>query len=48
MASMCDKRLSISETALLIWKWLKNLTNDLYIWEMTHICGKWVKYLRNG
>ena len=40
--------LSISEAALLCWKWLKNLTNGLNMWEMTHIFGKWLKYLRNG
>ena len=40
--------LSILETALLCWKWLENLTNGLYMWEMTCICGKWLKYYRNG
>ena len=24
------------------------MTNGLYIWEMTYIFGKWLKYLRNG
>ena len=32
--------LSISETALLSWTWLKNFTNELNIWKMTNICGK--------
>ena len=40
--------LSISETALLCWKWFKNFTNGLNMWEMTYIFGKWLKYLRNG
>ena len=22
--------------------------NGLNMWEMTYICGKWLKYLRNG
>ena len=35
-------------TALLCWKWLKNLTNGYNMWEMTYIFGKWLKYLRNG
>ena len=39
---------SVLETALLCWKWLKNLTNGLNMWERTHICGKWLKCLRNG
>ena len=38
--------------ALLCWKWLKNLTNFLNMWEMTYIFGKWVfekrlTYVRN-
>ena len=41
-ASVFEKRL------LLCWKWLKNLTNGLNMWEMTYIFGKWLKYLRNG
>ena len=24
-----------------------NLTNGLYMWEITYICGKWLMYLRN-
>ena len=40
--------LSILETALLCLKWLNNLTLGLNMWEMTYICGKWLKYLRNG
>ena len=39
---------SISKAALLCWKWFKNLTNGLNLWEMTYIFGKWLKYLRNG
>ena len=35
------------QTALPCWKWLKNLTNGLNMWQMTYICGKWLKYLRN-
>ena len=37
----------ISEAALLCWRWLKNLTNGLKMWEMTYIFGKWLKFLRN-
>ena len=33
--------------ALLCWKWFMNLTNGLNMWEMTYICGKGLKYLRN-
>ena len=28
---------NILEAALLCWKWLKNLTNGLNMWEMKHI-----------
>ena len=35
--------LSILETALLCWKWLKNLTNSLNMCEMTYICRKQLK-----
>ena len=35
--------LSILETALLCWKWLKNLTSSLNMCEMTYICRKWLK-----
>ena len=48
MAQICGNGLSILETALLCWKWLKNLTNGLNMWEMMYICGKWLKYLRSG
>ena len=39
--------LIISETALLCWKWHKNLTNGLNMWELTYICVKWLNYLNN-
>ena len=45
---MCDNGLGILETALVWSKWVKNLTNDLNVWEITYICVKWFKYLRNG
>ena len=32
---------------LLCWKCPNNLANGLNMWEMTYICGKWLKYLRN-
>ena len=38
---------SISESASLSWKWLKNLTKGLNMWEMTYIFGNWLKCLRN-
>ena len=40
--------LSILETILVCWKWIKNLTNGSNNWEMTYVCGKWIKYLING
>ena len=40
--------LSISKSAELSWKWLKNLTKGLNMWEMTYIFGNWLKCLRNG
>ena len=40
--------LSILVTALLCLKWLENLTIGLNMWEMTYICGQWLKHLRNG
>ena len=48
MAQICGNGRRILETDLVCWKWLKNLTNGLNIWEMTHICGKLLKYLRKG
>ena len=46
--------LSIRESALLCWKWLKNLTNRLNMWEMTiymlemsEVFEKRLKYVRN-
>ena len=39
--------LSISATASLYWKRLKNLINGLNMFEMTYICGIWLKYFRN-
>ena len=26
----------------------KHVGNDIDMWEMTKICGKWLKYLTNG
>ena len=44
--------LSISETTLLCWKWLKNSTKILNMWEMTYIyIYIWeigLKYLKYG
>ena len=37
MAQICVNDLSILETALLCWKWLKNLPNGLNMLEMTYI-----------
>ena len=48
MVQICGNGLSILETALLCWKWLKNLTIGLNMWEMTYICGKCLRDLRNG
>ena len=44
MSQICGNGRRILETDLVCWKWLKNLTNGLNIWEMTHICGKLLKY----
>ena len=38
----------VQKQLLLCWKQLMNLTNGLNMWEMTYICGKGLKYLRNG
>ena len=29
-------------------KWLIYVGNDVDMWEMTCICGKWLKYFRYG
>ena len=47
MAQIRGARLKYLRNGSLCWKWLKNWTNGLNIWEMTYICGKWLKYLRN-
>ena len=36
-----ENGLSISET-------VKYVGNDVDLWEMAKICGKWLKYLTNG
>ena len=33
------------EMAELFDKWLKNVENDLEIWEMAKIFGKWLRYM---
>ena len=48
MTQICGNGLSRLETALICWKWFKNLTNGLNMCEMTYTCGKWLKYLRSG
>ena len=48
MASLFDKRLKNLENYLEIFKWLRNLTNGLNMCGMTYVCGKSLKYLRNG
>ena len=35
-------------TASVFEKRLPCVGNDFNMWEMTYVCGKWVKYLRNG
>ena len=42
MDQICGNDFSILEAALLCWKFLKNLTNGLNMWEMTYI------YVGNG
>ena len=48
MASMLGKRLKYLRHGFSMSKLLKNMTNGIYIWEMTYICDKWLKYLRNN
>ena len=42
MAQICG------EMTLLFDKLLKNLENDLEIWEMAKIFGKWLRYMGHG
>ena len=42
MAQICGEMTSLFDTRL------KNVENDLEIWEMAKIFGKWLKYLGNG
>ena len=44
MASMRGKRLKFLRNNFT----MLNLTNGLYMWEMTYIFGNWLKSLRNG
>ena len=45
---MHGARLKYLRNGLISWKWLKNLTNGLNMFEMTYIFGNWLKCLRNG
>ena len=36
------------EMALVFEKRLKYVGNDVDLWEIAQICGKWLKYLING
>ena len=40
MALMCSKRLKYVRNEFAL------LTNGLYMWEMTYMYGKWLKYLK--
>ena len=48
MASMCGKRLKYLRNHFTMLEMTQNLTNGLYMWEMTYIFGNWLKCLRNG
>ena len=39
---------SILKTAVLCWKFLKNLRKGLNMWVMAKMCGKWLKNMRRG
>ena len=45
MASKFDKGLKYVEMTYIFGNWLKCLRNDQNMWEMTQICGKWLKYV---
>ena len=44
MDSMRGKRLKYFRNGFTVLE----MTNGFYMWEMTYICGKWLKCLRNG
>ena len=46
MASMCGGRLKYLRNGFTMLE--MTLTNGLYMWEITRICRKWLKYFRNG
>ena len=47
MASMCGKRLKYLRNGLTMLEITKEFENSLYMWVMTYIPVKWLKFLRN-
>ena len=45
---MCGKPLKYIRSGFTMLEMAEECENGLNMWEMTHICGKWLKYLRNG
>ena len=48
MTQICGKWLKYVEMTSLFDKRLKNVENDLEIWEMAKILGKWLRYMGHG
>ena len=49
MASMCGGRLKYLRNGFTMFEMTEEFDKRLiYIWEMTCICGKWIKHFRNG
>ena len=49
MTQICDKWLKyVGEMTYLFDKRLKNVENDIEIWEMAKMIGKWLRYMGHG
>ena len=46
MALQFDKQFMYVGNDVCMWEWLKDLRNGKNMWEMTQICGKFLKYVR--
>ena len=47
MAQIHGARLKYFKNGFTMLEMAQKLTNGLNKWEMTNVCGKWLKYLRN-
>ena len=45
---MHGARLKYLRNGLNMLKMTSEFDNGLDMWEMTNVCGKWLKFLRNG